>query len=209
MKLIPTINEELFEEIKRKMEIIAPFTDWIQIDISNNTFTPRMTWNNPQDLLTIQSLLNIEVHLMIADPENVLEEWLRIPSIKRAIIHYEATDNIEKNLEIAEKYGKELGLAVNLETGWELLMKYLDRINFIQLLAVNPGLAGQEFHLRILDKIKTLRDYKKNVIIEIDGGVNFNIAKLVKEAGADIINSSSFIFKNPDISSIVKQLKEV
>ncbi len=209
MKLIPTINEETFEEIKRKMEIIAPFTDWIQIDVSNNTFSPHITWSNPQDLLTIQNSLNIEVHLMIADPENTLEEWLKIPNIKRVIIHYEATNNIEKNLEIAKKYGKELGLAVNPETSWELLTKYLDRIKFIQLLAVNPGLAGQEFHLRILDKIRTLRDYKKNVIIEIDGGVNLNVAKLVKEAGADIINSSSFIFKNPDIPGIVRALKEI
>lgn len=209
MKLIPTINEESFEEIKRKMEIIAPFTDWIQIDINNNTFTPRMTWNNPQDLLILQNSLNIEAHLMIADPENVLEEWLKIPSVKRVIIHYEATDNIEKNIEIAEKYGKELGLAVNPETGWELLIKYLDRINFIQLLAVNPGLAGQDFNLKILDKARTLKEYKKNVIIEIDGGVNLNIAKLVKKTGADIINSSSFIFKNPDIPGIIKALKEI
>jgi ribulose-phosphate 3-epimerase len=209
MKLIPTINEKSFEEIKRKIEIITPFTDWIQIDINNNTFTPTQTWNNSQDLLTLQNSLNIEVHLMINDPENVLEEWVKVPNVRRVIIHYEATDNIEKNLEIAEKYGKELGLAVNPETGWELLMKYLDRINFIQLLSVNPGLAGQDFNIRILDKIKTLRDYKKNVIIEIDGGINLNVAKLVKEAGADIINSSSFIFKNPDIPGIVKALKEI
>lgn len=209
MKLIPTINEKTFEEIKRKMEIITPLTDWIQIDISNNTFSPHITWNNPQDLFTYQTPLNIEMHLMIDDPENILEEWLKIPSVKRVIIHYEATDNIEKNIEIAEKYGKELGLAVNPETSWELLAKYLDRINFIQLLAVNPGFAGQDFNLRILDKTRTLKEYKKNVIIEVDGGINLNIAKLVKEAGADIINSSSFIFKNPNISGSVKALKEI
>lgn len=209
MKLIPTINEESFEEIKRKMEIIAPFTDWIQIDISNNTFSPRVTWNNPQDLSTYQTSLNIEVHLMIDDPENVLEEWLKVPNVRRVIIHYEATDNVEKNIEVAEKYGKELGLAVGPETGWELLVKYLDRINFVQLLAVNPGLAGQDFNLRVLDKTRTLKDYKKNVIIEVDGGINLNIAKLVKEAGADIINSSSFIFKNPNIPGIIKALKEI
>jgi len=209
MKLIPTINEESFEEIKRKIEIITPFTDWIQIDVCNNTFAPRMTWNNPQDLLTIDTNLNIEIHLMIENPENVLDEWYKIPQVKRMIIHYEATDNVEKNIEIAQKYGKELGLAIGPETSWELLTKYFDRINFIQLLAVNPGLAGQEFNLRILDKIKTLKENKNNVIIEIDGGVNLNIAKLVKEAGADIINSSSFIFKNPDIPNIIKQLKEV
>jgi ribulose-phosphate 3-epimerase len=209
MKLIPTINEESFEEIKRKIEIITPFTDWIQIDVCNNTFAPRMTWNNPQDLLTIDTNLNIEIHLMIENPENVLDEWYKISQVKRMIIHYEATDNVEKNIEIAQKYGKELGLAIGPETSWELLTKYFDRINFIQLLAVNPGLAGQEFNLRILDKIKTLKENKNNVIIEIDGGVNLNIAKLVKEAGADIINSSSFIFKNPDIPNIIKQLKEV
>jgi len=209
MQLIPTINEESFEEIKRKIEIITPFTDWVQIDVCNNTFAPRMTWNKPQDLLTINSNLNFEIHLMIANPENVLEEWFKIPQVKRMIIHYEATNNVEKNIEIAQKYGKELGLAINPETGWELLTKYFDKINFVQLLAVNPGLAGQEFNLRILDKIKTLKDYKKNVIIEIDGGVNLNVAKLVKEAGADVINSSSFIFKNPDIAGIVKTLKEI
>jgi len=209
MKLIPAINEQAFEEIKNKMEIIAPFTDWVQIDVSNNTFSPHVTWDNPQDLLSYQTSLDIEVHLMIDDPENVLEQWLKIPSVKRVIIHYESTENIDKNIEIAQRYGKELGLAINPETGWELLTKYLDRVNFIQLLAVNPGLAGQDFNLKILGKIRTLRDYKKNVIIEIDGGVNLNVAKLVKEAGADIINSSSFIFKNPDISGIIKALKDI
>jgi ribulose-phosphate 3-epimerase len=209
MKLIPAINEQTFEEIKNKLEIITPFTDWVQIDVSNDTFSPHVTWGNPQDLLSYQTSLSIEVHLMIDNPENVLEQWLKIPSVKRAIIHYESTEDIDKNIEIAQQCGKELGLALNPETGWELLTKYFDRVNFVQLLAVNPGLSGQDFNLRILEKIRTLRDYKKNVIIEIDGGVNLNVAKLVKEAGADIINSSSFIFKNPDMARTIKALKEI
>ncbi len=209
MKLIPTINEESFKEIKRKIEIITPFTDWVQIDVSDNTFTPHLTWNNPEDLLSIETNLNIEIHLMIDDPEKLLERWFKIPQVRRVIIHYEATDDVEKNIEISQKYGKELGLAITPETGWELLNKHFDKINFVQMLAVNPGLAGQDFNPRILNKIKTLKEYKKNVIIEVDGGVNLNIAKSLKEVGADIINSSSFIFKNPDIPGTVKALKEI
>jgi len=209
MKLIPTINEESFKEIKRKIEIITPFTDWVQIDVSDNTFTPHLTWNNPEDLLSIETNLNIEIHLMIDDPEKLLERWFKIPQVRRVIIHYEATDDVEKNIAISQKYGKELGLAITPETGWELLNKHFDKINFVQMLAVNPGLAGQDFNPRILNKIKTLKEYKKNVIIEVDGGVNLNIAKSLKEVGADIINSSSFIFKNPDIPGTVKALKEI
>ena len=209
MKLIPTINEESFKEIKRKIEIITPFTDWVQIDVSDNTFTPHLTWNNPEDLLSIETNLNIEIHLMIDDTEKLLERWFKIPQVRRVIIHYEATDDVEKNIEISQKYGKELGLAITPETGWELLNKHFDKINFVQMLAVNPGLAGQDFNPRILNKIKTLKEYKKNVIIEVDGGVNLNIAKSLKEVGADIINSSSFIFKNPDIPGTVKALKEI
>jgi ribulose-phosphate 3-epimerase len=100
-------------------------------------------------------------------------------------------------------------LATNPDTPAEELIPYLDSVYQFQFLAVKPGFSGQEFDERIVEKVKFLRERSSDVVIEVDGGINVETAKLVRRAGADIVVSASYIFSNKDPLRAYKNLLEI
>jgi len=209
MQLIPTINEKNFEEIKKKVALIENLVDWIQFDIADGKFTSYTTWKNPSDLLMLSPFLNFEIHLMVLEPEKIVENWLKIPNVRRIIVHLETIteDSFNQIRELTKKYQKELGLAIESKTPWETIIPYADKIDLVQVLAVSAGPAGQTFELSNLEKIRNIKKKFPQLIVEVDGGVNNETAPLVKSAGADIISSSSYIFS--DLSKVEEKIKEL
>ncbi len=206
-EIIPAINTDSFEEVKRRIKLVEPYTKWVQLDIADGTFTKNTTWHNPQDLLGLETSLKIEVHLMIGDIEERIEEWL-IASVKRIIFHLETVKDPDFVFGKIKEAGKEVGLAIGPDTPWTKLAPYLDKIDLIQILGVYPGLAGQEFQEDNFDKIRHLRKEQPNCIIEVDGGMNKETARKAVEAGANIIVAASAIF-NGDIKKNIEELKYV
>ena len=210
MLVIPAINCKNFKCVKERLEIAAGFLPkaenkrWVQIDISDGKFTKAKTWNNPAELKNLITYklnnLNIEVHLMVNNLRPNVKKWLKMAD--RIIFHFENLDEVEfgfiKKI-IIKKGAPKFGLAITPKTPIEIIVPFLDDFKFVQLLSVNPGKSGQKFNPQTLDKIKFLKKYHPKIIIEIDGGINLQTAKMVKKAGADIINSGSYIFdsKNP------------
>ena len=207
MQLIPTINEKTFEEIEKKIKLVENLVDLIQLDIADGKFTNYETWNNPEDLLKLETFARFEIHLMVEHPELIVERWLKIPLVKRIIVHLETIDEnvFEKILKLTHQYQKELGLAIKTKTPWEALEPYLNKINFVQILAVSAGPAGQIFDFSNLEKIKNLKAKYPHLTIEVDGGVNNDTAPLIKAAGADIICSSSYLFA--DLNKVEEKIK--
>jgi ribulose-phosphate 3-epimerase len=207
MQLIPTINEKTFEEIEKKIKLVENLVDLIQLDIADGKFTNYETWNNPEDLLKLETFARFEIHLMVEHPELIVERWLKIPLVKRIIVHLETIDEkaFEEILKLTHQYQKELGLAIETKTPWEALEPYLNKINFVQILAVSAGPAGQIFDFSNLEKIKNLKAKYPHLTIEVDGGVNNDTAPLIKAAGADIICSSSYLFA--DLNKVEEKIK--
>ena len=207
MQLIPTINEKTFEEIEKKIKLVENLVDLIQLDIADGKFTNYETWNNPEDLLKVETFARFEIHLMVEHPELIVERWLKIPLVKRIIVHLETIDEkaFEEILKLTHQYQKELGLAIETKTPWEALEPYLNKINFVQILAVSAGPAGQIFDFSNIEKIKNLKAKYPHLTIEVDGGVNNDTAPLIKAAGADIICSSSYLFS--DLNKVEEKIK--
>lgn len=214
MQVIPAINETEFSEILekiRKAEEFMPEDGWVQLDAADGVFTERRTWMNPDELATVETRLGLELHIMVESVDEVLETWLqglsgaRAPR-KRLVAHLEAIGDTNFVMTKCMSYGVELGLALNPGTPIDLIASYADRFALVQLLAVEPGAAGQPFDNRIMDKIIALKQKSPNVIIEIDGGVNLEVAKAVKVAGADIIVAASYIWKNPSPKAVYEEL---
>lgn len=212
MRIIPTINCQDFDCVKDKLQKTGEFrAEWVQIDIADGKFTFHKTWNNPKEfkILNLEFKINAEVHLMVENPLNIIDEWIAAGA-KRIIIHCEAIEFPILIRQLANKFKKniEIGLAINPNTPVESLMIYLpdESVKFIQLLAVEPGLSGQKFQPQILKKIKFLKKNFPNVIIEIDGGINLKTAKLCKEAGADILAVGSYIWENNNPSEAYEKL---
>ena len=202
MVVIPVVNVQDAEEAHKRVKTAAEFSDLIHLDISDGVFTPHISWGSPEELESVMrqvSGVKIEIHLMVSNPEAVIDAWLRTGLVKRAIIHLEAMTDSVYLLEKCQKYGVEAMLAINPGTEAERLLAHASDFQYFQLLAVPPGPAGQEIAPGIIDKIKFIRRNIPNAIIEIDGGIVPATAKLVKEAGADIVVSGSYIFggENP------------
>lgn len=213
MEVIPAINCKDFECVREKIRKIKEYqSPWVHIDVSDGEFGRTITWNNPEELLGLGedvSYLKLEVHLMVEEPQVVVEDWLRAGA-SRVIIHQEAlTDGWPIILDKVERYDAELGLAILPGTPPENLMPYLKSISLVQLLAVSPGPSGQKFDERVLDKIKFLRREEGNFSIEVDGGINPQTAQLVRDAGGDIIVSGSYIWESKNPREAFKELQEI
>ncbi len=217
MRIIPAINCQDFECVKDKLQKTAEFgAGWAQIDIADGKFTKHKTWDNPEEfkILNLKFKINVEVHLMVENPLDVINEWIEAGA-KRIIVHIESIEisNLKSQNSKLNLKNIEIGLALNPNTPVENLLSYLATIDdskqFVQLLAVEPGLSGQKFQPQILEKIKFLKKNYSNVIIEVDGGINPETAKMCKEAGADILVVGSYIWESNNSLGAYKELAAI
>lgn len=215
MQVIPAINETSFEKVKSQVlqaaEFVMPAGGWMHLDIADGKFTAHRTWENPADLE--QSAFNFadlhavhfEVHLMVQDPERVVAEWLKA-GVGRIIVHMEAVRNADAILEQCQAHGVQAMLSSNPETPPDALLPFLQNFNAFQVLAVKPGLAGQAFKPEAVKKVKFLRERAPNATIEVDGGITKTTGKLAKDAGADILVSASYIWRNKNPRKAFEEL---
>ncbi len=186
--------------------MVEPYAEWVQLDVADGTFTKNTIWHNASDLLSLETSLKIEVHLMINRIEERVDEWLIAP-VKRVIFHLEAAKDPHFVIEKCRKVGKGVGISIGPDTPWTQLMPFCGRVDVFQILAVYPGLAGQKFIEASLEKITYLKRNCPNAMIEVDGGVNEEVAKKVAKAGADIVNAANYIFGAKDLKKAIEELK--
>lgn len=208
-EIIPAINAPDFETIKKRLKLVEPFTKWAHLDVSDGVFTRGyVSWHNSQDLLTLETPLFIEVHLMISDMDFRWRDWV-LPRVNRVIFHLEAAHDPELVMGKIHENGKEAGIAINPQTPWQKAEPFCASADLIQTLAVPPGASGQKFRPEILDKIRALRPRHEECIIEVDGGIDLEIGKMCVEAGANILAAASFIFSSRNIGKAIQDLRNV
>lgn len=207
VEIIPAINAEVFEEVERKIRLVESYVQWVHLDIADRTFTKNTLWHDARDLVGFETPLKIEVHLMIDRPEERIGEWF-LPVVKRAIVHHETVSDIDFLLARCKEAGMELGVAIATNTPWAELKSYIGKVNFFQILAVHPGLAGQKFQEHNYDKIRHLRASCPSCTIEVDGGVSMSSAKKCIDAGADVLAVASAIFSVNGVQSAIGELQK-
>ena len=200
-EVIPAIIAKDLQELKRKIKLIEPYSDWVQLDIMDGDFVPNKTWQNPEDLKSIKTSLKIEAHLMIDDPQRVIKKWLEVA--QRVIVHWESRG--VKKL----RFTKQMGIALNPETPWQEIEKFIPQLSLVLFLTVSPGFGGQKFLNKVLSKIESLQKSFPNLKIEVDGGINPKTGKKCVEAGADILVSGTYIFKSRNVKEAMEKLKSI
>ena len=214
IKISPSILSCDFSEIGSEIEKLNNSgADLIHIDVMDGHFVPNLTFGPPViKKIKKCSKLPFDVHLMISPVEKYIKDYADAGA-DIITFHPEATDNIQRTIDVIKSCKKKVGISLNPETPSSVIESYLKEIDLILIMSVNPGFAGQKFMPEVLEKVKFFRskieNEKLNIDIEIDGGIDFETAPLAIKAGANILVSGTTIFKGKNnISENIKNLRK-
>jgi len=210
IKIVPSILSADQDKLQEEIKEVEAYSDLIQVDVMDNKFVPNET-PGPEYLEKFETSVPLDVHLMVIEPtEDYMRKFIEInPKLKvnNITVHVEACEDVGKTLSIIKNLGVKPGITLNPKTPLEKILPYVDKVEVVQFMTVEPGFSGQKFIPEVLPKIKALREKYPELDIEIDGGINLETAPLAKKAGVNVFCASSYIFKAEDKIAAIKKLK--
>lgn len=185
--------------------------DWAHLDVMDGHFVTNLTFGLPViAALRPVSDLVFDVHLMIEDPEAYLDRYIDAGA-DVVTVHYEACRDVTAALRAIRARGRKAGLSIKPNTPATAILPYLAEADMILVMTVEPGYGGQKLIPTCLDKLRELRDYAREagreILLEVDGGVNATNAQAVREAGADVLVAGSAVFGAPDRAAAIRALR--
>jgi ribulose-phosphate 3-epimerase len=200
IKISPSILSADFSKLGNEIQDLEKAeADFIHIDVMDGHFVPNITIG-PEVISKLRKYTSLpfDVHLMISSVDNFIKSFANAGA-DIITIHPEATKDLVGSIEKIKSYKKKVGVSLSPQTSVDKILSVLELVDLALVMSVNPGFGGQKFIKGVLEKVKILRkeiDSKKlETVIEIDGGINFENAKLAKNAGVDILVSGTTIFK--------------
>lgn len=193
----------LREEIE---EVEKAGCDWLHVDVMDGHFVPNLTIG-PVVVHWIRKCtsLPLDVHLMIDEPKRYLESFREAGS-DRITVHVEACQNVPETLTQIRKLGAAAGISLRPKTSIDSIFPYLNQLDMVLVMTVEPGFGGQRFMPDMLVKVKTLRSRFKGKI-SVDGGIDFETAPQAVAAGADVLVAGTSIFGQKDRAQAIRNLR--
>ena len=193
-------------EIKRLEENGA---DWVHVDVMDGHFVPNLTIGAPVvKAIKPVTKLPMDVHLMIENPAKYVKDFA-LAGADIITFHYEATkETTFEVINIIKSYGVKVGISIKPKTPVSAIKPYLDMIDLVLIMTVEPGFGGQKFMEDCADKIIEVKAYSnKDIIVEVDGGVNAQTAQHCKKCGVDALVAGSYVFNSDDMKEAIESLR--
>lgn len=212
--IAPSILSADFGKLYEEIEMINQSeADWFHVDVMDGVFVPNISFGFPvMKTLQAKAKKPLDVHLMIVDPDRYTKAFAEAGA-HVLTVHVEACTHLHRTLTNIRNHGMKAGVAINPHTPVESIKEVLYLCDLVCLMSVNPGFGGQSFIENTYAKVKTLKamiaEAGTHTSIEIDGGVSLSNAKLLTDAGADVLVAGNTVFGSPNPTQTISELKHL
>ena len=212
LKIAPSILAADFSKLAEEVKCVDSLgADYIHIDVMDGHFVPNITLGpGIVKCLRPHTELPFDVHLMIENPDQYIKDF-KEAGADIITVHVEACRHLHRTLQLIKQYEMQCGVVLNPHTPLEMIKHVLQEVDWILIMSVNPGFGGQTFIPDSLNKIATLNQWRQeqnlSYVIEVDGGVNEETARLCEEAGADVVVAGSAVFNAVYRQLAIKKIK--
>lgn len=193
--IAPSLLAADFSKLKEEVKAIENTkAKWLHLDVMDGNFVPNISFGaDIVKAIRKDSNLYFDAHLMIENPEWYIDT-MADAGVQSISIHVEATKHLDRELQLIKARGLKAGVAINPATDIAFLDNIYEKLDLILVMTVNPGFGGQKFLNQMIEKIRKVRNKFPHIDIQVDGGINNETAKLVIEAGANILVAGSYVF---------------